>query len=148
MKRKSKRKCRIEGSWWRVWGRQETWGYNRQINPVCRWCNTTRNHNFWGTAVRSWWARQVEGNCIDTRKRWRMLGTCVLREAEKSSGNVKTLADSTEVQPLTFQCIYSIFLAVWWECMCEVGHFGYPRLSRSVWFVDEQKYDWHLRHWR
>lgn len=37
-----------------------------------------------------------------------MLGTCVLREAGKSSGNVKTLADYTEAQPLTFQCSYFI----------------------------------------
>lgn len=38
-----------------------------------------------------------------------MLRTNVLREAEKPSGDVKTLADSTEVQPLIFEFIYFIF---------------------------------------
>lgn len=54
----------------------------------------------------------MEGNHIDTGKRRKMLGTHVLRAAERPTGDVKTLADSTGVQPLIFKFIYFIFVAV------------------------------------
>lgn len=115
-----------------------------EVNCVCRWLrgssreshSTTSNHNSWATAERSWRAGQVEGNCIDIGTRWRMLGSHVLREAEKPSGDVKTLADSTEVRPLTFPFLYFIFAAVWWACV--------P--SCWAWFGGEGKCDWqHLQ---
>lgn len=68
----------------------------------------------------------MEGNHIDTGKRQRMLRTNVLREAEKPSGDVKTLADSTEVQPLIFEFIYFIFLWQFDGHVCTVEHVGYP----------------------
>lgn len=66
----------------------------------------------------------MEGNRIDTGMRRRMLGTHVLREAEKPTGDVNTLVDSTEVHSLTFKIIY--FLWQFDRHVCTVEHVSYP----------------------
>lgn len=153
MERKSKRKHRIVGAGGGGGVDGESEGgkgpeaTTDKVNCVCRWVrgsgweshSTTSNHNSWATADRSWRAGQVEGNHIDTGKSWRMLGSHVLREAEEPSGNVKTLADSSEVQPLTFPCIYFIFLAAWWPCV----HSGTCWLSLCLsWWVYRGREMW------
>lgn len=55
-----------------------------------------------------------------------MLGTHVMREAEKPTGDVKTLADSTEVQPLIFFFVFILFLSLFDGRVCTVEHVGYP----------------------
>lgn len=143
------------GAWGGVdgeWGRQGTWGYNRGSKVcvcVCRWLrgngweshSTTSNHNFWGTAERSWWAGQVEGNRIDTGMRRRMLGTSVLREAEGPRGDVKTLVNSTVVQTLICEFIYFNPTAGWRACWL------YSCPSCWAWLVRVGRCDWHSARW-
>lgn len=71
----------------------------------------------------------MEGNCIDTVMKQRMLGAHVLRGAEKPRRAVKTQAKSTGVSALIPTFIYFIFCGGFDGCVytvehgaCHVGH--------------------------
>lgn len=140
MERRSKRKCRccVGGGGGAVDGVQETRdpGLQPTEKTVCRWLmgsgwerhRTTGNHHFWAIAQRSLWAGQVEGNFIDTERKWRMLGTRVLREAEKAEGWEAFRECWSSGWFQGHSASFRFFICSLWQVdgsLCAVEHSGY-----------------------
>lgn len=156
-KRKRKRKHRIwdggVGWRWREWGRQGTSGYNRQ-SKLCAgdWESVAGKVTVQQAIIIS----EPLLTEVGEQDKWKGIvltqgraegcweATCWER-LRNHQGMLKTLADSCEVQPLTFPIYLFDFL---WQLdghVCTVEHVGYPCAYHAE-FLEEGKCDWHPRH--